>query len=257
MQGWKIFTHSLGMVFNNLGAALRISLVLYLIQSAVSVYYTITFSDYLKAISTGTMPPPPQGAIVTGLLVLVVSIIVPIWVAVAWHRYILLEETPDAIFPEFRGPQIMAYLGKTILIGLLLVIGGIAVGMLLGFVFAAIFGPIGAMVGILLTLVFIVYISYRIGLVLPAAALGKPMTFGESLDTTSADKGVVLQLAIISIGFAVLMQVPSYFNADPASIVGLVYSQVIGWIAMMFGISVLTSLYGVYIEKRELYVIFQ
>ncbi len=257
MQSWKIFTHSLGMVFNNLGAALRISLVLYLIQAAVSVYYAITFSDYLTAISTGHMAPPPQGALIPGLLVLVTSILVPIWVAVAWHRYILLEEISGAVIPAFHGPQTMAYLGKTILIGLLVIIGGMAIGMVLGFVFAAVFGQMGAMAGILLMLLFMIYISYRVGLVLPAAALGKSMTFGESLDTTSADKGAILGLALITAGFAILMQVPSYFNSDPASIIGIVYSQVIGWIAMMVGVSVLTTLYGMYVEKRELHVIFQ
>ncbi|WP_457646114.1 hypothetical protein [Profundibacter sp.] len=251
MQGWKIFTHSLGMVFNNLGAALRISGVLYLIQAAVSVYYTITFSEYLLAISSGAMPPPPDGAIFTGLMVVVVSVFVPIWIAVAWHRYILLEENPGAAVPTFHGPQIMVYLGKSILIGLLLVGGGMAVGGI-SVIVLGIFGSYGLIAGMVLAFVFMIYISYRIGLVLPAAALGKKMAFGEAQDMTSQAKSVVFQLAIITIGFGVLTQLPSYFNADPASAINIVYSQVTGWIVMMLGISILTTLYGVYVENREL-----
>jgi len=251
MQGWKIFTHSLGMVFNNFGAALRISGVLYLIQAAVSIYYTIRFSEYLTAIRLGAMPPPPQGSIFTGLMVVVVSVFVPIWIAVAWHRYILLEENPGSAVPSYHGPQIMAYLGKSILIGLLLVIGGMAVGGV-SVIVLGVFGSYGLIAGMVLAFIFMVYISYRIGLVLPAAALGKKMAFGEALDMTSQAKSVVFQLGIITIGFGALTQLPSYFNADPTSAINIVYSQVTGWIVMMLGVSILTTLYGVYVENREL-----
>ena len=41
-------------------------------------------------------------------------------------------------------------------------------------------------------------------------------------------------------------------DSNPGSIINLVYSHVTGWIVMMIGISVLTTIYGVYVEGREI-----
>jgi len=49
-----------------------------------------------------------------------------------------------------------------------------------------------------------------------------------------------------------LVQLPSRLNPDPTSIISLIYSNVLGWFIMMGGASVLTTLYGVLIERREL-----
>lgn len=252
MQGWKIFTHSVRMIFGNLGAAFRISLVLYLVQVAVGVYHTSRFGDDVRAMQmSGRMDTPP-GFWPVLLLVIVVSVITSLWIAVSWHRYVLLEENPSAVVPPFRGDQILSYLGKTILLGLLLAITGFMVGMILALVFGMIAGPVGVMVSVFLTFGLLVYLSYRFALVLPATAIGQPLTFAESLGKTSPASGAIIQLSVIAIGFAVLIELPQFMNADPNSIVNIIYIYVLGWITMMVGISILTTLYGVYVEGREL-----
>ena len=46
MTGWRIFVHSVRMVVDNLGTALRLSLVLYLVQVAGAVLLLSALTDH-------------------------------------------------------------------------------------------------------------------------------------------------------------------------------------------------------------------
>ncbi|HHI69987.1 MAG TPA: hypothetical protein ENJ91_03210 [Rhodobacteraceae bacterium] len=252
MTGWKIFTHSLKMVFGNIDAALRISLVLYLAQQAVGIYFAGKYGQTLKMMEQNMLVIPPSGFWPTLFVMLLVSLVTSLWIAISWHRYVLLEENPRTFIPPVSGERLLAYFGKTVILMLIM----IAIGAVVGFVVSLLGFAIGPQaLEVIVPLILIgtmLYFSYRIGLVFPAVALDKPIGFRESWEITRSAAGAVFQLSVIAIGFAILIRLPGNMAPDSMSVIDMVYSAVMGWIAMMVGVSVLTTLYGVYEEGREL-----
>lgn len=257
MQGWNIFTHSVRMVFGNLGPALRVSGLLYLAYMAVNAYFQLTYAEDLavlqRNLQMGHMPAKlPSGLFGVMVLNFVVALLTSLWISVLWHRYVLLAENPDTIIPTLNLGAVGAYLGKTIQLALILVIIGGALGMLMGVAIGPLLGASAALIIQMLLIGVLLYLSYRLGLVMPAAALSKSLAFKTSWEKTAVASGAIAQLAVIAVVFAIIIQIPSNMNPDVTSIVNLVYTYVVGWIAMMVGVSVLTTLYGIYIEGRDL-----
>lgn len=257
MQGWNIFTHSVRMVFGNLGPAMRISGLLYLVYMLVNTYFLLNYADTLselqRSMAAGNMPMVlPSGLISTMMLNFVVSLLTSLWIAVLWHRFVLLAQIPNTVLPPLYAGVVLTYLGKTIQLALMLAAIGVAIAMLLTFVIGPLLGPLTAMAIPLVLLGVLLYLSYRFGLIFPAVALNKSMTFKSSWEKTKTASGAIAQLAVIAVIFAILIQIPSNMNPDPTSAINLIYSYVVGWIAMMVGISVLTTLFGIYVEGREL-----
>ncbi len=264
MQSWKIFTHSLRMIFDNLVAALKVSAVLYIIQFVVVSYFMLTYGEVLQALVKFSQDPDPAKvppiipAGFAGSMILMggIFLITSLWIAVMWHRYILRNETTSALVPKFHPSEIMAYFGKTVQLGLILLV--VYTGTLL--VAGLVLGIIAQVIGLTnLDLVFramlgisILYFSYRFSAVLPGAALAKPITFKEAWVKTAPASGAILGLAVIIVIFTQLVQIPSMLNPDPTSAINIAYEFVLGWIVMLLGVSILTTLYGIYIEGREI-----
>jgi len=264
MQSWKIFTHSLRMIFDNLGAVLKISAVLYIAQFIVVSYFMLSYGNVLQEFNEFSQnadpariaPEIPAGFASSMLLTVGIFLVTSMWIAVMWHRYILSNECLTTFLPPFHPSEIIAYLGKTILLGLIMVvvytgtllIAGLVIGILapvlsqsiLDFLFGAVLGT------------SVLYFSYRFSPVLPGAALAKPIKFREAWVKTAPASGVILLLAVIIVAFTQLVQIPSLFNPDPTSAINIAYEFVLGWIVMLLGVSILTTLYGIYVEGREL-----
>ena len=96
------------------------------------------------------------------------------------------------------------------------------------------------------------YLFFRVGLVLPAAAVGRPLTMRESWQATGEGDKAVLMLALIVIGAQVLISVPAMIDGNTSSVVSLIYSVVVNWFVTMIGVSILTTLYGHFIEGRPI-----
>jgi hypothetical protein len=252
MTGWKIFSHSARMVSDNLIDAFRISFLLYIVQVAINVWFNGKFGDYLIALHTDPALPAPQGFWMAWSVTMVVVTISGFWIAVGWHRFVLVQEVPGTVLPPLHGNLVVSYLVSSIAIGILIaLVAGVGV-LVLGFAFSTIAGGAGALLAIITVVGYSVYLFYRWGLVLPSAALGKPMKMKESWDNTVLASGVIWQLAVIAVGMTALVMAPGLLNVDPFSLVNEVYTYVLNWILMMVGISVLTTLYGVYFEGRDL-----
>src|SRR5262245_56365155 len=109
MISWQIFSQSVLRVFNNLGAAVRVSLVPYLIVVLASVL--LVGSAFMSLMQAGNDPAAMQAAFSNNFpwlqfaICFVVVIVCFTWVAVAWHRYVLLDETPGWL-PPFKGGRI-------------------------------------------------------------------------------------------------------------------------------------------------------
>ncbi|MGJ8603676.1 MAG: hypothetical protein ACSHXH_06070 [Marivita sp.] len=249
MQGWQIFRHSFNLVMANLDQAFRLSLVLYLIQSIYTVYSFLNPSETMDFEGTQIPVMSPETifpTIVLGLLAVIASL----WIAVAWHRFALTGEATSGWVPRFHGSEIIGYLGRSVLIGLLVVLGVVVVSIPVGIISLGLPALAGIMPFILIGMA--AYLFFRLGIMLPAAALGEKLTLGDAWDATRGQSATILTLALIVVGASIVIQLPSWFNDDPNSVVNVVYSLVVNWFATIIGISVLTTLYGHFVEKRPI-----
>ncbi|OSQ49893.1 hypothetical protein [Marivita geojedonensis] len=249
MKGWQIFRHSFNLVMANLDQALRLSLVLYLVQSAYTVYSFLNPPEMMDFEGTQVPVMSPE-VIVPTILLGLLAVIASLWIAVAWHRFALTGESAVGWVPRFHGSAIMGYLGRSIMIGLLVVLGVIVVSIPVGIISIGLPPLAGIMSLILIGLA--AYLFFRLGIMLPAAALGEKLTLGDAWDATKGQSGTILTLALIVVGASIVVQLPSWFNDDPGSVINIVYSLVVNWFATIIGISVLTTLYGHFVENRPI-----
>jgi hypothetical protein len=123
--GWKIFVHALRMVFGNFTQMLRIVAAPVLIGGllvALAVYFGETGNVVENANFVGDpSPTSPSGRAVFWLIAAIVStLFAMLWVAVAWHRYILIEEMPGKVIPALHVDRILAYLARGFLVTIVL-----------------------------------------------------------------------------------------------------------------------------------------
>jgi len=254
MLGWKIFVHSVRMVFGNLKQVLQITFGPALIATALIVALFMVSGVPLEAfeaeageLPTGTSPGSVL-LLVFGLMM--VFAITMFWIAVSWHRFILLEEYPRGIIPTFRFDRILAYLGRALLLGLLMAIAWIPGGLLLSALVQS--SPVLAILATAAYMVFLVVCMYRLTIILPAAAIGHPVTLGEAWNSTTGTAGAVLVLLIVAFLFQLLVQLVFTVLAI-IPVLGVLLTVFFGVLVLpMINVSIFTTMYGVFIEKREL-----
>ena len=248
MKGVRIFSHSLRQVLDNLGPALKISGVLYLVQVGVSM----ALGHAMASAGMGMM----GGGMGLGVvLVLVVSLITGIWIAVAWHRYVLLGEVPTGVVPPFMGERMGQYFIKSLLIGLLLMLLGMILGMVVGTLFGRLMmgGPLVAMLLIaVMVQVPLIFLGLRMAAALPGTALGENPAFMAGWQATVGEWRPLLQLSAIMALALWAVNLISWFVFGGFGLMANIWQLISGWPVMMVGLSVLTTLYGHYIQKRPL-----
>lgn len=242
MLGWKLFSHSLRMVLVNWPHAIKISIPL--IAS-----YVIAFVLAGDAAVSGFGSEDMQSISGAALLSIFLIMIGTFWTVVAWHRFVLSEEYP-AILPPFRFDRILAYLFSSILIGLLIgVFGGVLIG------FSALvsggFPPLFFLLGFV-AFTLMIWAFYRLSPVLPAAALGTRMTMKEAWDATGVLSFGTLIAAALSFVFSVILSLIAELLATIIPATALASGVAASCIVTLVGASLLTTIYGVAIEKRAL-----
>ena len=186
-MGMAILRHSIRLVLNNLNAALRISAVLYFGPAVVLLLVYATMG-------VPTQENMAQVGVLSGLIGLVAAIGI-LWIAIAWHRYVLLDELPDGPIPPFRGDSILRYFGYSLLIGLISLLAIVVVG----FVGAPLIAMTGGFLPIVLlvalaTIFVVLIVNYRLSAVLPGTAVGKPVSLGAAWRATSNANGALIGL---------------------------------------------------------------
>lgn len=251
MGGLDIVRHGVDMLLRNLGPALRVSVGPFLLGLAVAAL--------LAALGLGGLGLDPAagevegglGLALGGFLSATVLLFAFSWVAVAWHRFILREETPG-LLPPLRADLVWPYLGRSILIAIALILVAIPLSLVLGLVAGTSRSVAAAVMGLVMALV-LGWIGTRLSLVLPARAVERPMTFGESWAATapasSAVFGAVLALALLNVVLGLLFG--AIFGEN---LLSALLSLAVQWFTTMLGLSVLTTLYGHLVERRPLAV---
>lgn len=245
MAAWRIFIHSVQMIFNNLPQVVRIVLVPMGIGIAVIALFAV-----LGVSMDGTDSEGATGGQIAGMILLAVALIgLALWVIVAWHRFILLAEYPQGWVPMLRKDRMLSYIGHSLWLGLVMM--GLMLPLFL------VVGVVGGLAPLIVTIVSVAVIVaanvvfFRLATMLPAAAIGQPLALKEAWTATEGSSVTILILVLI-LGVAqfalqlllgLLLLVP---------VIGAVLMVLGTVVSGLVNISILTTLYGYYIEKRAL-----
>jgi hypothetical protein len=248
--GVNLFLHSVRLVLNDWRNALRITGILYLIYAIPSLILTLFF------------PVPRSGEVLTAdalavapvsLLIAIFGLVAFVWIAVAWHRYILLDEMPEGQIPVFDSSRLFSYAVNSLGIGVVAVIAAIVVGAIAGALVAIV--PFLAVVAAMAALAAALIIGYRLSPILPAAAIGKPLMFGQAWQSTNGANVDIIVLAVISAIASFVIDIPAWllgFLGGPGTFLALLWLLATAWLKMLVGVSIVTTIYGYYVEKRQL-----
>ncbi len=258
MLSWRIFRRAVTLIIDDLGGALRVSALPFAIFAAVSLVFAggadmaaLSDIDTSDPEAVASIPPGLIGGVLASALAQLVTFL---WIAVAWHRYVLLREDDGGWVPRLEAGRMLGYLGRSLLIGLL-ILAAVTV------VFVALAAFLPGVAAALATIIAMV-LTYRLGLILPAGAIGKPITIFDAWRATLGQSATVILLALMTFGVSLLLQVPAFLDAgslagepDAAAAPGpvaVVYGLVVTWIVLMLGTSLLSTLYGHFVEDRPL-----
>lgn len=243
-----VLRHAVSMLFYDFWATVRLTLFPVLIGYGLGYVAAIEIGGVGADNLLGGRPTVVDGRIMLGLLAYVLAYFAAIcWAAVAWHRYSLLAERPGGVLPRFNAALFWAYVGAGVRVGgmglLMFVPLTVAVGIL-----APMIGNIWlvmVLMGIPMLLISARLLRYS--LVMPAAALGKRMTLSEAAAATEGHNGTFVTLTVMLWLIGTLSE--AGFGDGWA---GLAISLLLLWFSLALGLSVLTTLYGVCVEKRSL-----
>ncbi|WP_151718906.1 hypothetical protein [Gemmobacter serpentinus] len=248
MKAWAIFVHSIRQVFGNLPEALHVSGLLYLVQLAVAVGLGVTPGSIDP---TATDITPDRALAV--LVVVLVMLVCTLWIAVSWHRFVLLGERPNGYIPAFNLARIADYGAWSLLIGLVVVALAAVVFIAASILLVSTLGqqPVAAWLAMLITIVAAFAVLYRLSTALPGVALNRKTGFADGWVATTGETQTVLILAFFTGLIGIVLSTPLSLMS-PGSMIAMLWELATGWVQLMVSASILTTLYGHYIEKRPL-----
>lgn len=252
MTGWKLFSHSIGMISRNFQQAVQIFLVPLVLIAVVIFAMVGQMASELTMHGNGTTVPIGMvgpGILLQIFLLSLVVALISMWGVVAWHRYVLLEEMPKGWIPRLNPSNMLMYLWRSLQLMLVSMICILPVA----FIGSAIMqagGVIGALLMAVCFVAVLVFVS-RMVLVLPAAAIGASFGLGEALRATKGQWPTFL-----AVGFFIFLAnvAASVILLGLSSIPWLMSVVQLGFSAVLslLNISILTTLYGYFVEKRPI-----
>jgi len=248
--------HAIHSVRNNIAYAFRISWPWYAVLFAINLVVGLT-SDSL----VGDPMTNPGGSFALQLIVLAANLVSFASIAVNWHRYILLDQVPVGSEILRLDGLTWRYLGNLVLIWLMVFVS-IFLCMLLLQLFAnlsTITSILAFFVG-LAAILFAVISFYRLSVKLPAIAIGRrDFSLGNAWTATQGNWPALLLivlfmflllmalLLVVGVVFYVLVTI----NATVGVVIGVVVLTVLTWLLSIFGVTLLTSFYGFFVEGRD------
>ena len=259
MLSWRIFRRAVTLVVDDLPAALRVTALPYALFAAVSLAFAGSVDMATLARTEAGAATLPAGAASGLLATALVQLLAFLWISVAWHRHVLLREGGEGWVPPFYGREMLGYLGRSLLIGIVVMAAVVMASVALV--------PLAPALGFAVATVLAMVLVYRLGLILPAGAIGKPIPVVEAWRTTAGQSGTVVLLAVMTYATSLLLQLPALLDAGPETEAGagaaevatggggpisLLYGLVVTWALLMLGVSLLSTLYGHFVEGRSL-----
>ena len=262
-MAFQIIRHAFRMIFGNFGQALRASIGPYvvLIVGYLVVFALVGQSGAFMQLTSGvgTLPEGAIGAVIlTAIGLIPFTLFVLAWIAVTWHRFILLEEY-SGILPAVSGRPIWPYVGRSILYGLLVgllaiplvFVAGIIMSPFLSSASPSVF-PLPALIMFVAITAVLSFVWFRIGLALPSVAVGEPVSMGTAWAASRPMAGTIFGVAVLLMVINGIATVAVNQISAIVPFFGVIVDIAVQWTILMLGVSILTTLYGHLIEKRPL-----
>lgn len=245
-MGYRIFELCLTQVWRNKWVAFRISWFWFL---------AVVVCAFLMGVARATASSEPGALVLIASLLFIGSTLLGVTaIAVCWHRYVLLEETPDQ--PHLLRPDlpIGRYLWNSLRLGFVLIL----IAVLPLFVFFSVQQSVSGPVNYIISLavgVFSTWLFLRIGLVLPAIAVGRQVSIRESFRLTGP-----LSVHLVTTAFllVLLQSAPGILEGAGTAVgvdlaIPLIPVHILFfWTNLFVGVGVLTVLYGHLCEGRPI-----
>ena len=255
-QAILILQHAFKMIFHNPGATLRAILPGLAFVLAAAFGLLLIAPDIVQALIENDEPQfsvQAAGQMLLGMAVLFVGFVIMV---IIWHRFVLLSgpERDAGLMPS--APIVFGYIWKSLLLGLVMIGIGIITFIPVGLFIAAMsaYGDAAVISGLasFAATLLISWAAMRLSLILPAVAIGKDLSFGESWSVTRPASATVFILTIfLSVLNLCVTQVLGWVVTDSLVVSGL--AQLISTVILtLVSASVLTTLYGLLIERRSL-----
>jgi hypothetical protein len=256
------FVHAVKSAWHNLRFAFTLSLPWLLVLVPLNVWAELRVPRFDPATVTPEQLAAMQGPLLQFYAATFVSMIIYASIAVMWHLYILRDEVPAGAARLRLDGVVWRYVGNTILIGLMIMLLLLPLALVMAG-FAAVSGGISpALLAVYMAafLIIAVPVFYRLSIKLPAIALGRrDFRFGTAWNVTRGNMTQLMLLGVLSLAAVALVGTVTGVVEDLLTRLGgevvtgvfLVLRQLLGWALGLFGITMLTSLYGFFVEGRD------
>ncbi len=246
-----LLRHAIKMILDNIGEAIKASAVPVLLLFLLAVVFGSQIPVIDPSMTPEELAAIDLGPVFGNMAIMIVGYLILFgWLAVTWHRFILLGEYPKPV-PAFAGKNLGAYIGQLVILFLILIVVGLVVALLGGLVTTIV--PIfGALVGaVLVVLLGIVYL--RLALTLPAVAVGARLGVREAWTITKPHAGTFVGIFFLLVLLRIVMALPGLVMASIGlGLVAVALNLLASWFTMIVGVGILTTLYGHIVEGREL-----
>lgn len=244
VKGWLIFKHALRQVTGNLGPALRVSLLPFVGMILLSAVVVLAL---MATAYSGT--EPTALAVFAAVIAVLAYMLMLGTIAVNWHRFVLLNE-PIGWLPSLRFNRIGAYLWRYVLVFLLCALAGVGLAIPAGLLSS---GGSALAIGLFVVLMVVILMPLflRLSASLPGAAVDGGQGIQASWAATAGETVTFLALSLIFLVFLLLTGIAAQV-VGMIPVLGLLAQIAFNWFSTMLGLSVLTTIYGHYVEKRPL-----
>jgi hypothetical protein len=251
--------HALRSTWKNLPFAIHVSWP----WMAILLPFQIAAALYVRDNFAGFDPEKPDPAMAAGLAsveipLLLLQFLATSSIAVSWHRYILTDAVPHGWQRLAVDGKVLRYMGNVVLLSLILVgilfVPALSIGVL-----NALIG--GAAVGLFIPLALAAAVIYtRFSVKFPAVALErKDFGFADAWRVTANNSLPILGLfflmvlcaLVVAFAIIVITSPLSWLQSDVALAAALAVQLAVGWVMTIFTVTILTSLYGYFVENRS------
>jgi len=258
MLGLRLFMHAVRMTASNWQAALQIFALPFAVTLLIVMGLTTLMGLGPFFLFTGETAEFSSLGPATGLLVLLCFL--GIWMAMSigvvhWHRFILLGEMPRSLMFRLSWVQALKYMIGALAIFLMLILPLILVGMMVSMISAGFLKQGDVWVAQGLNLVMnLGFLTAFLALspILPAAAIDRKFKLGESLAAMSGSLKALIVCAICLTGVEFLAETAINPLVSVSWQLAALSSVFLSAFTGLIGISLITTLYGHYVEDRPL-----
>lgn len=264
----EAFAHALRSIRSHIAVAFSMSLPWLAMLLAVSIGRYV----HLRANLTGEQQQDTALAVSTGIPLFLIVMFAFSSIAVSWHRFIFMDEIARGIGRLRADALVWRYFGNFLLITVILSMAIMAASLPLAVALAVLQIPVESLqdvaawpwhlrLGVQFVIACLVTcLFFRFAIKLPAIALGRQdFRLGNAWSATRGNTLNLLVLAVFNMLVVFLAEAISELlgaafgqaYAAIGAILTIVFSLLIQWLVAILGTTILTSLYGFFVENRD------